>query len=62
MKSNSRFPEDSGPNISTILPLGIPPTPKAISRLNEPVEMVERSLSMVSPSFMIEPLPNCFCI
>ena len=31
------LPLDSGPYISITLPLGTPPSPNAISRLNEPV-------------------------
>ena len=33
------LPEDSGPKISTMRPRGKPPTPKAKSKVNEPVEM-----------------------
>ena len=38
-KANVVLPEDSGPYISIILPLGYPPTPNAISRLSEPLEL-----------------------
>jgi hypothetical protein len=33
------LPDDSGPYISITLPLGKPPTPKAMSRPNEPVDI-----------------------
>jgi hypothetical protein len=32
------LPEDSGPKISTIRPIGKPPIPRATSRPKEPVE------------------------
>ena len=57
------LPDDSGPNISTILPFGTPPMPVAMSRLMEPVDMASTFIcAPFSPSFIIEPLPNCFCI
>ena len=33
------FPDDSGPYISTTRPLGKPPIPRAVSRVNDPVDM-----------------------
>ena len=57
------LPLDSGPYISITLPLGTPPSPNAISRLNEPVGIASiLKLTLASPSFIIEPLPNCFSI
>ncbi len=57
------LPLDSGPYISTILPLGIPPSPSAISRLNEPVGKVSTFIWAVgSPSFITAPFPYCFSI
>ncbi len=39
------------------------PTPSAMSRPSEPVETTSMSsITSPSPSFMIEPLPNCFSI
>jgi hypothetical protein len=52
------LPEDSGPNISIILPLGIPPTPRAISRPSDPVGTTFTFTLGVSPNFMIAPSPN----
>ena len=37
------FPADSAPNISTILPLGNPPIPNAISKIIEPVGITPSS-------------------
>src|SRR5258708_247487 len=57
------FPEDSGPKISMTRPRGIPPTPSAISRPNEPVGIESTSyVAPASPKRMTEPLPNCFSI
>ncbi len=57
------LPLDSGPYISTILPLGIPPSPRAMSRLKEPVGTVSTFIREEgSPSFITAPLPNCFSI
>lgn len=57
------LPDDSGPYISTTLPLGTPPKPSAISRLNEPVGIHSTFILVAeSPSFITEPLPNCFSI
>ena len=40
------FPDDSGPYISIILPLGNPPIPKAMSRLSEPVGIDSISIAL----------------
>src|SRR6476661_7896744 len=56
------LPDDSGPKISVILPLGMPRTPRARSRAIEPVGMKSTCCRAVAPSFMIEPVPNCFSI
>ena len=57
------LPEDSGPYTSMILPLGTPPTPRAISRLKEPVGTTSTFIfALSSPSFITAPLPNCFSI
>ena len=56
------FPEDSGPNISIILPFGIPPIPSATSKLNAPVGIASTFIAVKSPSFITDPLPNCFSI
>ena len=53
------LPLDSGPYISTIFPLGTPPIPSAISRLNEPVGTVSTFIAAAgSPSFITAPLPK----
>src|SRR3989344_151957 len=52
------LPEDSGPNISMILPRGIPPTPRAISSPMDPVGMTLISTLGESPNFIIDPSPN----
>ena len=61
-KVNVVFPEDSGPYISTTLPLGKPPIPSAISNPNEPVGMdgiFSRTLSpMRIIAFSPGPLSN----
>src|SRR3989344_8307215 len=51
------LPEDSGPNISTILPLGNPPTPKAMSNDKEPVDIASTFTLRASPNFMIASSP-----
>ena len=57
------LPEDSGPYTSTILPLGTPPNPRAISRLMEPVGTVSIFIfALESPSFMTDPFPYAFSI
>src|SRR5581483_9736248 len=57
------LPEDSGPKISTTLPRGKPPTPRAASNEIAPVEMTEMgTMASLDPKRMIEPLPNCFSI
>ena len=57
------LPEDSGPYISTTLPLGRPPIPRATSRPIEPVEIDSKYLeASLSPSLITEPFPNCLSI
>ena len=56
------LPEDSGPYISTILPLGSPPIPTAISRPIEPVDIESTTIDEASPNLIIEPLPKSFSI
>ena len=57
------LPEDSGPKISTTRPRGKPPTPSAASNEIAPVEITEiGTIAPLLPSFMMEPLPNCFSI
>ncbi len=52
------LPEDSGPKISTMRPRGRPPTPRAMSRENEPVGIEATSTLWVSPSVIMAPSPN----
>ena len=52
------LPEDSGPYISTILPLGKPPVPRAASSAIEPVGMTSTGARSSEPSLITEPLPN----
>src|SRR6056297_133674 len=52
------FPEDSGPKISMTRPRGIPPMPRAISRLMEPVDMVAMDWWASSDRRMTAPCPN----
>ena len=53
----------SGPYISTILPFGIPPSPRAISKLKEPVGTVSTFIFFPeSPNFITDPFPYCFSI
>ena len=57
------LPDDSGPKISTTRPRGKPPTPSAASKEIAPVEITEMGTTApLLPSFMMEPLPNCFSI
>src|SRR6266849_11129148 len=57
------LPDDSGPKISMTRPRGSPPTPSARSSPREPVGMTGTSVGISAvPSFIIEPLPNCFSI
>ena len=57
------LPLDSGPKISVMRPLGMPPMPRALSMDRMPRGMAGMSRSLGrSPSFMMEPLPNCFSI
>jgi hypothetical protein len=51
------LPEDSGPKISTTLPRGTPPMPRAKSRPMEPVGMNGMTWCASSDRRMIEPLP-----
>ena len=52
------FPEDSGPYISTILPLGKPPAPKAKSIARDPDEMTDTFILVASPKRIKAPSPN----
>ena len=62
-KANVVFPELSGPYISTILPFGKPPIPKATSKPSDPVDIACTSrFTPVVPNFITEPLPNAFSI
>ena len=56
------LPDDSGPKISVIRPRGMPPTPRARSSAIEPVGITSIAWMAAEPSFMIEPVPNCFSI
>src|SRR5438445_3182282 len=58
------FPDDSGPKISMTRPRGSPPVPSARSSPSEPDGMTGTSGggASVAPSFMMDPLPNCFSI
>src|ERR1700730_17148558 len=57
------LPDDSGPKISMTRPRGMPPTPSAMSRPNEPVGIESTSyVAPASPKRMTEPFPNCFSI
>ncbi len=56
------LPDDSGPKISVIRPRGMPPTPSARSSAIEPVGITSIAVIEWAPSFMIEPVPNCFSI
>ena len=55
-------PDDSGPKISTTRPRGSPPIPSARSSASAPVGIASIPTWPRSPSFMIEPLPNCLSI
>jgi len=58
-RANVVLPEDSGPYISEILPLGMPPIPKAASRLSEPVEIASMLRGRESsPIYITDPFPN----
>src|SRR5712692_11956654 len=61
-KARVVLPEDSGPKISTTRPRGKPPTPKALSREIEPLEMIDTGTTAFDPSRRMVPLPNCFSI
>src|SRR6185437_938146 len=53
------LPEDSGPNTSTMRPLGTPPMPSARSSDSAPVGIAStRTCAPSSPMRMTEPLPN----
>src|ERR1044072_2188735 len=56
------LPEDSGPYISMILPLGKPPIPSAISRPSEPVDITSMGSEPFSPIIITDPLPKSFSI
>ena len=57
------LPEDSGPKTSVTRPRGMPPTPRAASKLMEPVEITAMGSSASrEPSRTIDPFPNCFSI
>ena len=56
------LPDDSGPYISIILPLGSPPTPRAKSRVSEPVDTALTCKSGLSPSLLIDSSPHSFLI
>src|SRR5437870_12881167 len=57
------FPDDSGPKISMTRPRGSPPVLSARSSPSEPDGMTGTSGgASVAPSFMMDPLPNCFSI
>lgn len=45
-----------------IRPLGKPPIPNAISRVNEPVDTASTACTVLSPRRMTVFLPNCFSI
>ena len=62
MVGKGRLPEDSAPYISVTRPRGIPPTPSALSREGDPVEIESTLTSWASPSFMTAPLPKCLSI
>ena len=49
------LPDDSGPYISTTLPLGSPPIPSAMSRLREPVGMLGILTIFSSLNFIMVP-------
>ena len=51
------LPEDSGPYISMMRPLGTPPMPNAMSSDREPVGMDSTTMPVFSPRRMMEPLP-----
>ena len=51
------LPEDSGPNISVILPLGMPPIPRAASKASDPVGIALTFRLDDPPSFIMEPSP-----
>src|SRR5258706_7461188 len=54
------LPDDSGPKMSVIRPRGMPPTPSARSSAIDPVGITSIAWIEPEPSFMIEPVPNCF--
>ena len=57
------LPAPSGPDISTIRPLGKPPMPSAASTASDPVEIASISCTPPSsPRRIIDPLPYCFSI
>ena len=57
------LPDDSGPYISIILPLGMPPTPRARSSSKQPEGIVDTDiLDAASPNLIMAPLPKSFSI
>ena len=52
------LPDDSGPKISMILPLGNPPTPRAKSIVTDPVEITSIGSIAVSPKRITVPFPK----
>ena len=57
-----RIEVNHAPYISTILPLGTPPCPKAASRFILPVEITSTFIFWLSPNFIIDPSPKSFLI
>src|SRR5271157_1841772 len=57
------LPDDSGPKTSLTRPRGMPPTPRAASKLMEPVEITAiGTRASLEPRRTIDPFPNCFSI
>ncbi len=54
------LPDASGPKTSITLPLGNPPTPRAISNAIEPLGITSTALMSASPILMMAPLPYSF--
>ena len=62
VKASVVLPLDSGPNTSTMRPLGTPRPPKAKSKLREPVPIPGGAVRPSPSRRMIEPLPYVFSI